>query len=136
MATLDVLGEDIHLREEAVAGTEMIIRVLDTIHDERLDSNVSIKLSQLGLKLDRNFCLENACRIVAHARTVKNFIRIDMEDSSCTSDTLWVYRQLRKEFDNLGIELLAKRSEEHTSELQSLTNLVCRLLLEKKKNKI
>ena len=107
MATLDVLGEDIHLREEAAAGTEMIIRVLDTIHDGGLDSNVSIKLSQLGLKLDRAFCLDNTCRIAAHARALNNFIRIDMEDSSCTSDTIWVYRQLRKEFDNLGIVLPA-----------------------------
>jgi proline dehydrogenase len=119
MATLDVLGEDIHQREEALAAREMIIRVLDTIHLERLDSNVSIKLSQLGLKLDRAFCLENASRIAAHARTLKNFIRIDMEDSSCTTDTLWVYRQLRKTFDNLGIVLQAylKRTRSDTEEL-------------------
>jgi proline dehydrogenase len=107
MATLDVLGEDIHHREEAVASREMIVRVLDAIDAERLDSNVSIKLSQLGLKLDRSFCLENISRIAERARASGNFIRIDMEDSSCTSDTLWVYRELRKQFENVGIVLQA-----------------------------
>jgi proline dehydrogenase len=119
MATLDVLGEDIHTREEAVAAREMILTVLATIDAERLDSNVSIKLTQLGLKLDRSFCLENASRIADRARALKNFIRIDMEDSTCTSDTIWVYRQLRKDFDNLGIVLQAylRRTREDAESL-------------------
>lgn len=127
MATLDVLGEDIRLPEEAVAARDMIIRVLGAISAERLDSNVSIKLTQLGLKLGRTFCLENAARIAGHARTLKNFVRIDMEDSSCTSDTIWVYRQLRRDFDNLGIVLQAylKRTREDAETLlrEGLKNL-------------
>src|SRR5689334_11982947 len=59
MATLDVLGEDITERSEAVDSRMMILKVFDAIAKERLDSNVSIKLSQVGLKLDRQFCLEN-----------------------------------------------------------------------------
>ena len=107
MATLDVLGEDIHEREEAIAARDTIIEVLQTIAHERLDSNVSIKLSQLGLKLDKDFCLQNMKEIVRRAKDLNTFIRIDMEDSTCTDDTLWVYRELRKEFSNAGIVLQA-----------------------------
>ncbi len=105
MATLDVLGEDITTREEAISARDKIIEVFQFISREHLDSNVSIKLTQLGLKLDRDFCLENACKIASTAKSLNNFVRIDMEDSSCTDDTLWIYRALRKEFSNIGIVL-------------------------------
>ena len=107
MATLDVLGEDIHERGEARAARDTIFKVLDSISKEHLDSNVSIKLTQLGLKLDREFCLENARHIVQSTCELGTFVRIDMEDSSCTEDTIWIYRKLRKEFTNVGIVLQA-----------------------------
>lgn len=119
MATLDVLGEDIHIREEAVAARNTIGEVLKSISQGHLDANVSIKLTQLGLKLDKNFCLDNARVIAAAAKELGNFIRIDMEDSSCTDDTIWIYRELRKEFDNVGIVLQAylQRTEEDAKAL-------------------
>lgn len=119
MATLDVLGEDIHSRQEAAMSRDTIIEVLQTIDRERLNSNVSIKLTQLGLKLDKTFCLENARTIAAKAKGLNNFIRIDMEDSSCTDDTIWVYRELRKSFSNVGIVLQAylRRTEEDAKKL-------------------
>ena len=107
LATLDVLGEDIHNRDEAIAACTLIIDVLNAIDKERLDSNVSIKLTQLGLKLDKQFCLENTRQIVVRAKELNNFIRIDMEDSTCTDETIWIYRELRKEFSNVGIVLQA-----------------------------
>lgn len=107
LATLDVLGEDIHHKDEAIAAQKIIIDVLQSIDKGRLDSNVSIKLTQLGLKLDKQFCLENTHQIVARAKELNNFIRIDMEDSTCTDDTIWIYRELRKEFSNVGIVLQA-----------------------------
>ena len=107
LATLDVLGESITQNDEATAATEMIIEVIKTIEKEKLDSNVSIKLTQLGLKLDRDFCLNNVKRIVQAAKERNNFVRIDMEDSSCTDDTIWVYKEIRKQFDNSGIVLQA-----------------------------
>jgi proline dehydrogenase len=107
MATLDVLGEDISQPGEAVEARNTILQVLQAIQQNHLDSNVSVKLSQVGLKLDKNFCLENMQSVLRAARDQQNFIRIDMEDSSCTDDTIWVYRQLRKEFTNLGIVLQA-----------------------------
>ena len=119
MATLDVLGEDIHQREEAIAARSKIIEALRAIAEEQLDSNVSIKLTQMGLKLDRSFCLDNARTIVAMAKELKNIIRIDMEDSSCTDDTIWIYRELRKKFDNVGIVLQAylRRTEGDAKQL-------------------
>ncbi len=119
LTTLDVLGESITLKEEATSATDMIIEVIKTIEKEKLDSNVSIKLSQLGLLLDKNFCLENVRRIVQAAKERKNFVRIDMEDSACTDDTIWVYREIRKQYDNSGIVLQAylKRTEKDTEAL-------------------
>ncbi|HEV8537738.1 MAG TPA: proline dehydrogenase family protein [Bacteroidota bacterium] len=105
LATLDVLGEDIHDRAEAAAARDKILEVLDVIGNEKLDSNVSIKLTQLGLKLNREFCLENIRVITRRAKELRNFIRIDMEDSSCTDDTIWVYRELRKDYPNTGLVL-------------------------------
>src|SRR5258707_1895563 len=107
LATLDVLGEDIHYGEEATGACDKILEVLDFASKEKLDSNVSIKLTQLGLKLDREFCLENIRTIARKAKELNNFIRIDMEDSSGTDDTIWAYRRLRKEFSNAGIVLQA-----------------------------
>lgn len=107
LATLDVLGEDIHNRDEAVTSQKHILELLAAITHQQLNANVSVKLTQLGLKLDREFCLANAQSIVQEARKLGNFIRIDMEDSTCTDDTLWIYRELRKTFNNVGIVLQA-----------------------------
>jgi proline dehydrogenase len=107
MATLDVLGEAITTRDEAIVARNEILELFPTIQKEKLDSNVSIKLTQLGLALDKNFCLENVRMIVSKAKEMNNFVRIDMEDSSTTDDTIWVYREIRKEFNNSGIVLQA-----------------------------
>ncbi len=107
MATLDVLGEFITLREEAKATADEYVLALETIAREKLDSNISIKLTAFGLKLDFNFCLDNVKRVVARAQELGNFVRIDMEDSSCTSDTLRIYDLLRREFHNVGTVIQA-----------------------------
>jgi len=107
-ATIDVLGEEITSGEEATALLEEYEDVFATIEREELDSNVSVKLTGLGLKLDRDFCLANVRALVRHAAERDNFVRIDMEDSSTTSDTLEIYRALRSEgLDNVGVVLQA-----------------------------
>lgn len=106
-ATLDVLGEFITNREEAERAVQEYIRALDRIHLEKLDANVSIKLTMLGLKLDVEFCKENVRRLIERAKGLGNFVRIDMEDHTCTTDTLHIYNQLRKEFDNVGFVIQA-----------------------------
>ena len=107
MATLDVLGESITTKEEAISARDAILELFPVIHNEKLDSNVSIKLTQLGLALDRNFCLANVRMILSKSTEFNNFVRIDMEDSAVTDDTLWVYREIRKEYQNSGIVLQA-----------------------------
>ncbi|HUI63319.1 MAG TPA: proline dehydrogenase family protein [Bacteroidota bacterium] len=106
-ATLDVLGEDVTTRDEAIASREQSNAVLETIVREKLDSNLSIKLTSLGLKLDKAFCTENVREILKAASRHGIFVRFDMEDSSCTSDTIDIFRTLHAEFPNTGIVLQA-----------------------------
>ena len=107
-ATLDVLGEEVTLREEAIGLRDAYRRALDTIEEDGLRSNVSVKLTALGLKLDRGLCRADLTAVVEEAARFDNFVRIDMEDSSTTSETLALYRQIREEgHDNLGVVLQA-----------------------------
>jgi len=107
-ATLDVLGEEVTLREEAIGLRDAYRRALDTIEEDDLRSNVSVKLTALGLKLDRGLCRADLTAVVEEAARFDNFVRIDMEDSSTTSETLALYRQIREEgHDNLGVVLQA-----------------------------
>jgi proline dehydrogenase len=115
MATLDVLGENVSTEEESVAAVGTCEEILRTIHENRLNSNLSIKLTQFGLKLDEAFCYSNVKRLIEIASGYNNFVRIDMEDSSTTSSTLKLYERLRSDgFKNLGvvIQTSLRRSEE------------------------
>ena len=108
MATIDVLGEEITRREEATALLAEYEDVLETVGREGLDSNISVKLTGLGLNLDHDFCRDNISELVREAGGRASFVRIDMEDSSTTSETLALYRELREQgLDNVGIVLQA-----------------------------
>ena len=108
LATIDVLGEEINRDEEAQAIAQAYRDVFETIERRKLDSNVSVKLTGLGLKLDYELCRENLEAVVREAARRDNFVRIDMEDSSTTDDTLQLYRELREAgHENLGIVLQA-----------------------------
>ena len=122
-ATLDVLGEEVTLREEAIGLRDAYRRALDTIEEDGLRSNVSVKLTALGLKLDRGLCLADLTAVVDEAARFGNFVRIDMEDSSTTSETLALYREIREGgHDNLGVVLQAalKRTLTDIGELADL----------------
>jgi len=107
MATLDVLGEFITKKEEAEATVTEYLNALEAIDREKIDSNISIKLTAFGLKLDFDLCLANVRRVVQRAQELKNFVRIDMEDSSCTTETLRIYDTLRRDFRNVGTVIQA-----------------------------
>src|SRR5947207_9945085 len=108
LATIDVLGEEITRADEARAIAGAYRDVFQTIEREGLDSNVSVKLTGLGLKLDYGLCRENLESVLGEAARRNNFVRIDMEDSSTTNETLRLYRELRESgHDNLGIVLQA-----------------------------
>ena len=108
MATIDVLGEEITSRREALEIVRAYHDVFEAIERERLDSNVSVKLTALGLNLAYELCRANLEKVVRHAAESGNFVRIDMEDSSTTTETLDLYRELREAgLDNVGVVLQA-----------------------------
>ena len=108
MATIDVLGEESASRRQTLDIVRAYHDVFEAIERERLDSNVSVKLTALGLKLGYDLCRANLETVVRHAAESGNFVRIDMEDSSCTTDTLRLYRELREAgLDNVGVVLQA-----------------------------
>jgi proline dehydrogenase len=102
-ASFDHLGESISSEAETREEVREYTRVLDAISAKSLDSNVSVKLTQLGLDISPQLCLENTRAIVQAAARHRNFVRIDMEDSTKTDSTLDIFKQLRREFDNVGI---------------------------------
>jgi proline dehydrogenase len=106
MATIDVLGEEITNADESRAIVAQYRLVFETIEREGLDSNVSVKPTALGLKLDYGLARENVETVVSHAAESGNFGRIDMEDSTTTDATLRIYRELRGAgLDNVGVVL-------------------------------
>jgi proline dehydrogenase len=106
-ATLDVLGEDVSAIGETDRTVVEYLRALDGIAASGLDSNVSVKLTALGLKLDANHCRREFGRIVEGARRLGTFVRIDMEDSSVTSETIRIYREARESYEKVGLVLQA-----------------------------
>ncbi len=106
LATVDVLGEEIHDAAETQAFVRAYGAVLEAIEREVLDASISIKLTALGLKVDLDLCRENLAAVVRDAAARGTFVRIDMEDSSTTTETLRLYRGLREAgHDNVGVVL-------------------------------
>jgi proline dehydrogenase len=109
VATLDVLGEEITSADEARAIAASYREAVEAFARGGLDSNVSVKPTALGLKLGYDLFRENLESVVRHAAERENFVRIDMEDSTTTDDTLRMYRELRAAgLDNVGVVLQAR----------------------------
>jgi proline dehydrogenase len=106
-ASLDLLGESIHTEREAQSAAREILTMLDRIDDHRLDSNVSLKLTQMGLDLSEELCVALMHDIVGRARELGTFIRIDMEGSTYTERTLRLFEdRLHPSYgDHVGIVL-------------------------------
>lgn len=122
MATLDVLGEFISRPDEAEATARAYHEAVAAIRANGLDSNISIKLTSFGLLLDKELCFRLVDELVTAAGKVNMFVRLDMEDSPCTTDTLNMYRRLRERHPNVGIVLQAymRRSMDDIRELLPL----------------
>ena len=97
LATVDVLGEEVSDETEAAAIAAEYVAALDAFERDNLDANVSIKPTGLGLKLSYELCKRNVEAVIAAAEPTNRFVRIDMEDSSTTDDTLRLFRELRDE---------------------------------------
>jgi len=106
-ATMDILGESTHELSQARKAAGNYMALLDELEGDSIDSNVSVKLTQLGLKIDEGECLALVDAIVSRAATHSNFVRIDMEDSSCTTSTLGIYADLRRRHKNVGVVVQA-----------------------------
>lgn len=119
MATLDVLGEEVRDRSQTEQFTHQYLDALGRIDSDGLDSNVSVKLSALGLRIDRELCEENLRRVIDSAKTLGNFVRLDMEDRTTTDATLELYSTLRRDYDNVGV-VLQSRLFRTESDLESL----------------
>ncbi len=112
--SLDLLGENTLSLEDAAKSTDQVTSMLDRIDQERVDSNISVKLTQLGLDLSTELCSQNLLRIVRHAHEKNNFIRVDMEDHNYTQRTLDIVLRTRREFPDVGtvIQAYLYRSEQ------------------------
>lgn len=121
-ATFDHLGESITKEEETRAEVREYQQLLAAIAANALDSNVSVKLTQLGLDISNDLCYANTRALVEAAKAHGNFVRIDMEDSPRTDATLDIFKRLRAEFDNVGIVVQSYlyRTEKDVAELLAL----------------
>lgn len=108
LATVDVLGEEATAPDETFALVAAYCDALERIEAERLRSNVSVKLTGLGLHVGKDLCRTNLEEIIRDAAARGNFVRIDMEDSATTEQTLALHRELRDEgIDRHGVVIQA-----------------------------
>ncbi len=107
LVTLDVLGESVTQEAEARAAKDEYLRALNAIHAAGVRSNVSVKLTQMGLDISPDLCLDNMRQIIRKSGEIGAFTRIDMEDSQYTQATLNIFKTLREEFDNVGMVIQA-----------------------------
>lgn len=122
MATLDVLGESVKDRETADKAVQAYLDLLEAIPKSGINSHVSLKLTQMGLDIDPEYCYQNIVKIVSKAKEQGNFVRIDMEGSPHTQRTLDLFCRLREKFDNVGIVIQAYlfRSEKDVQDLNRI----------------
>jgi proline dehydrogenase len=105
-ATFDKLGEDV-LDAEAARRATAASRELLRLIPPGIERNISIKMSSMGQEISRELCLENVSTILETAREVGGFVRLDMEGSKLTQDTIEIFHALRARHDNVGIVLQA-----------------------------
>ena len=119
--TLDHLGENVCSREDALKAADEILGILERLKVEGVSSGVSIKLSQIGLVVDREICQHNLARILALAQTHTIFVRVDMEDSPYTDQTIDIFSETRREVDpslvGIAIQAYLYRSEKDVRKL-------------------
>ncbi|ARK29109.1 proline dehydrogenase family protein [Halalkalibacter krulwichiae] len=107
VCTVDHLGEFVFKKEEAVQATTVCVDTLEAISEAGVKCNLSVKLTQLGLDIDKRLCLDNMNRILDTARRTNNFVRIDMEDYTHYHQTLEMLKELRRKYNNVGTVIQA-----------------------------
>ena len=123
LLTLDYLGESVRTMAEADAATREYVRLIDVIVASGIERNLSLKLTQLGVDIDRATCVDNLRRILEPAQRHGFFVRIDMENSRYTDVTLEVFETLwQQEYRTIGIALQAylRRTEADVRRMNEL----------------
>lgn len=121
--TLDILGEFIKNLEEAESNKKEYLDLINNSYKNGIDGNFSLKPTSFGLLIDKTICVNHIREIVAKAASYNGFIRIDMEDSSCTDAEIELFRKLKSEFPrNVGLVLQAylKRT---LNDIEGMTDL-------------
>ncbi len=121
-ASLDLLGENVSDETGARNAANGYVAMFDRIASEKLDANVSLKLTQLGLDLSESLCEELVGKIVEHATSQGNFVRIDMEGSAYTQRTVDMAKRVRAKCSGVGTVMQAYlfRSEQDVRDLLSV----------------
>ncbi|MDO9098469.1 MAG: proline dehydrogenase family protein [Candidatus Methanoperedens sp.] len=112
-AIINFLGEHVRDEAEAEKNVEENQRILKAIDDSKLNASLSVKLTQLGLEIEKNLCMSNVEIIVSSAASKNIFVWVDMENSPFTGDTIDIYLEILKKYKNTGIAIQSnlKRSE-------------------------
>lgn len=129
--SLDLLGESVTDRAAAEAARDQVIAILDRIaSDVEGDTNVSIKLTQMGLDLDEDVCVDNLCEVLNRAREHGIFVRIDMEGSAYTERTLRLFAErVHPEFGDLSGVVIQSYMRRSMSDVQKLVEMQARVRL-------
>ena len=119
--TIDLLGEHVKDLNEVESVTKTYLKLLDEINLSSLKSNISVKPTHIGLDLSLDTFYSNALRLVKSAKEKNNFIRFDMENSSTTDSTIDVFKEIHKDFKNVGTVFQAYLKRSYT-DIEKLSN--------------
>ena len=103
--SFDNLGEFVTSKTDATKEKDLILKMIQAIGEEGVDASASIKLSQIGLNIDFDFCMDNIREIMDAAKAHNMFVNIDMENYATYDDTIRIVDQLMEEYDNVGTVL-------------------------------
>jgi proline dehydrogenase len=122
VATVDHLGEFVYTREEAIDSANYCVKTLEAIATHKVSCHLSLKLTQLGLDVNRHLCRDNMMKILKKAEELGIFVRIDMEDYSHLDATLDLLHELRQHFNNVGtaIQGYLHRAEKDIRDLKGV----------------
>lgn len=125
-AIINFLGEHVRDAAEADKNIEENLRILRAIEESKLNASLSIKLTQLGLVIEKNLCLSNVEKIASSAASKNIFVWIDMESSPYTEDTIDIYLGIFKKYKNAGIAIQSnlKRSENDVKRIAAAGGII------------
>ncbi len=124
LTTLDYLGENVKDESRAILAASVYNEVFDELKKRQLDLNVSVKLTQIGLYINRDLCIKNLKMIAQKAREINGFVRVDIEGSDTTTDTFDIVKKLKTEGYPVGAAVQAMLRRTPTDVVSLLENQV------------